>query len=122
MQSDGTLAIDQTKLGNALNNLPELQNLFSADTGVSSSSGFMTRFNNLANAALGIDGSITTRQQGLQTSISSNEKRQADMQTRLAQIQANLTAQYSQLDTTMASMTALSTYVTQQFFNTSKTG
>ncbi|ODV11093.1 MAG: flagellar hook protein, partial [Rubrivivax sp. SCN 70-15] len=31
MQSDGTLAIDQTKLGNALNNLPELQNLFSAD-------------------------------------------------------------------------------------------
>lgn len=122
MQSDGTLAIDQTKLGNALNNLPELQNLFSADTGVSSSSGFMTRFNNLANAALGIDGSISTRQQGLQASISSNEKRQADMQTRLTQIQANLTAQYSQLDRTMASMTALSTYVTQQFFNTSKTG
>lgn len=115
MQADGTLAVDQTKLGNALNNLPELQKLFSADTGVSASSGFMTRFSNLANAALGIDGSITTRQQGLQTSISSNEKRQADMTTRLAQIQANLTAQYSQLDTTMAQMTALSNYVTQQF-------
>jgi flagellar hook-associated protein 2 len=115
MQADGTLSVDQTKLGNALNNLPELQKLFSADTGVSASSGFMTRFSNLANAALGIDGSITTRQQGLQTSISSNEKRQADMTTRLAQIQANLTAQYSQLDTTMAQMTALSNYVTQQF-------
>ncbi len=120
MQTDGTLAIDSTKLGNALNNLPELQKLFSADTGVSASSGFMTRFSNLANAALGIDGSITTRQQGLQTSISSNEKRQADMSDRLAKVQANLTAQYSQLDTVMAQMTALSNYVTQQF--SSKTG
>jgi flagellar hook-associated protein 2 len=115
MQKDGTLAINSAKLTNGLGNLPELRKLFATDSGTSEGSGFATRFNTLATAALDFTGSLTTRQQGIQRSIDLNEKQQAAMTTRLAQVRERLTKQYQTLDTKMSSLQALSTYVTQQF-------
>lgn len=119
MQEDGTLKVDATKLSNGLANQGELRKLFTADTGENASSGFMTRFNQLATSLLDINGSITTRQQGLQKSIDDNEKRQASITTRVNNYTANLQAQYQALDTKMASLNALSAYVAQQFGNKS---
>jgi flagellar hook-associated protein 2 len=121
MQKDGTLAINSTKLANGLANLPELRKMFAANTDQNASSGFATRFGNLASTVLGIDGSLATRQQGLQHSIDLNEQHQAEMTTRLDAMRARLTKQYQTLDTTMATLTALSSYVTQQFSTTTKT-
>jgi flagellar hook-associated protein 2 len=118
MQKDGTLAVDATKLTTAEGNLPELKKLFSANNDTNASSGFMTRFSNLASALLDVNGSLTTRQQGLQKSISDNEQRQSDMSLRVQQMQDNLTKQYQTLDTQMATMNALSTYLTQQYSST----
>lgn len=122
MQSDGTLSTDSTKLNNALGNLPELRKLFSASGADTASSGFATRFNTLASAVLGVDGALTTRQQGLQRSIDLNEKQQAEISARIDQMRARLTKQYQTLDTKMASLQALSSYVTQQFAAKNSTG
>lgn len=119
MQKDGSLSIATSKLANGLANLPELRKVFATDGSDTASSGFATRFNNLATAVLGIDGSLATRQQGLQRSIDLNARHQTQMQDRIDAMRARLTKQYQVLDNKMATLSALSSYVTQQFTNKS---
>ena len=114
LKSDGTLDTNTTKLDNALGNLPELKKLLAADGASSAESGFVRRFKRLADAALGSDGVFESRGAGIRSSVSRNSKAQEAMQKRLDQTQARLQAQYSALDTKMASQNNLSTYMTQQ--------
>ncbi len=114
MQADGTLATDSTKLDNALGNLPELKKLLYTDGADSASSGFMRRFQQVAYAALSVDGVFAARTAGLNASLQRNSKAQDDMQTRLAATQARLQAQYTALDAQMSQLNGLSNYVSQQ--------
>ena len=114
MKSDGTLETSETKLGNALGNLPELKKLLATDGSTSAESGFARRFKRLSDAALGSDGMFESRSAGIRASVSRNEKSQEAMQQRLSQTEARLRAQYSALDTTMATLSNLSSYMTQQ--------
>ena len=66
---------------------------------------------------LGTDGSLTTRTAGLNTSLTNNGKDQDALNQRLANTEKRIRAQYSALDTQMASATALNTYITQQIAN-----
>ena len=60
----------------------ELKKLFSnTDAVVSANNGFATLFRNQADQALGVGGTIATRTDGLRTSISRNEQRQASSRT-----------------------------------------
>ena len=114
MKSDGTLETSETKLGNALGNLPELKKLLATDGSTSAASGFARRFKRLSDAALGSDGMFESRSAGIRASVSRNEKSQEAMQQRLSQTEARLRAQYSALDTKMATLSNLSSYMTQQ--------
>jgi len=114
MQKDGSLSTDSTKLTAALANPDELKKLFSTQGTTPENTGIMVRFSNLTTQALGVDGVLATRNQGLQDQLSRNTRNQDDMQQHLDQTQARLTKQYQALDTTMAQMSALSSYVTQQ--------
>lgn len=115
VQQDGSIKLDSSKLGNALANLGELKKMFSnSDTLVPANNGFATLFRTQADRALGIDGSIASRSEGLRSSISRNEQRQADLEARVAQTEARLRRQYTALDTQMGQLQSLSTYVTQQ--------
>ena len=114
MKSDGTLETSETKLGNALGNLPELKKLLATDGSTSAESGFARRFKRLSDAALGSDGMFESRSAGIRASVSRNEKSQEAMQQRLSQTEARLRAQYSALDTKMATLSNLSSYMTQQ--------
>jgi len=122
LKTDGTLDTNATKLDNALGNLPELRKLLATDGSTSAESGFVRRFKNLADAALGSDGVFATRTTSIQASVTRNSKSQDAMQKRLDQTQARLQAQYSALDTTMAKLNNLSTYMTQQITQFNKTG
>jgi flagellar hook-associated protein 2 len=119
MKEDGTLGIDTAKLSASMSNPTELRKMLATDTGETASSGFMTRFNGLASAVLDQDGSITTRQAGIQSSIDLKEKQIDAMTQRLTGTEARLRAQYQALDTKMATLSALSTYITQQFSSNS---
>jgi len=114
LKTDGTLDTASAKLDNALANLPELKKLLSADSGTSAATGFVRRFKNLADAALGTEGVFETRSAGIRASVERNSKSQDLMQQRLDQTKARLQAQYSALDTKMATLTNLSSYMTQQ--------
>jgi flagellar hook-associated protein 2 len=114
VQADGSLATNSTKLTAALANPGELRKLFATQGTTDGDTGIAVRFSNLSDAALAPDGALSSRTAGLQGELSRNSKQQDDMQTHLDATQARLTAQYQALDTTMAKMNALSSYVTQQ--------
>ena len=115
LQQDGSIKLDSKKLDNALTNLPEMKKLFSAsDTLVQANNGFATLVRSLADTALGVDGSIAARSEGLRDRISANEKRQAELEVRVTQVEARLRKQYTALDTKMGQLQGLSSYVTQQ--------
>jgi flagellar hook-associated protein 2 len=121
MGKDGTLSVDSTKLDAALVNLPELEKLLSGDGADAGSTGFIRRYKEMADAALSIDGTFTTRKDGLQSKLDRNGKSQDVLEVRLAQVEARLRRQYTALDQSMASLNGLSSYVSQQMAMLAKT-
>lgn len=118
MQADGTLKINDSKLASAMGNLPELKKLFAnSDTANPAKNGIARRLREFGDAALSTDGFLTARTDGLNKSLSINAKSQADMQNRLDATEARLRAQYTALDSKMATLNALSAYMTQQITN-----
>ncbi len=122
MKSDGTLETSAAKLDNALGNMAELKKLMAGDGSTTAEMGFVRRFKNLADAALGSSGLFESRNSSLQTSIDRNAKSQDAMELKLEKTRARLQAQYTALDTKMASLNNLSTYMTQQIAQMNNTG
>ncbi len=121
LKADGTLEVNDTKLSNAVANPTELKKLLATDGSGSGDSGFVRRFKRLADAAMGSGGMFESRSTGLRTTIDRLGKDQDSMQLRINQTEARLRAQYSALDTKMAQLTGLSSYITQQLAQNNKT-
>ena len=68
----------------------------------------------VASNILGIDGSLTSRTDGLNEKLKRNQKQQDRLEERLAQTQKRLEQQYTALDTQLGRLNGLSSYVTQQ--------
>jgi flagellar hook-associated protein 2 len=60
------------------------------------------------------DGTITSRTSGLQERLTRNQKDQERLEDRIVLVEQRLRRQYGALDTRMAGLTSLSSYVTQQ--------
>jgi flagellar hook-associated protein 2 len=76
--------------------------------------GFASRFATFAQEAIGTNGTLGTKTDSLQQQKTANGKDQDRVNTRLTLTEARLRKQYSALDTTVSSLTALNTYITQQ--------
>ena len=113
---DGSVALNDTKVNNALANVAETKKLFAnSDLLVPGNNGIATQMRLLADRLIGTGGTVSTRSEGLRKRIDLNQDRQ-DLQTeRIAQVERRLRAQYTALDRTMGQLTGLSSYVTQQF-------
>jgi flagellar hook-associated protein 2 len=114
MTSDGTLSTDSSKLANALNNLGELKKVFATQGADNASSGFMVRYKNLAQSLLDSGGALDTVTSSLGKQLKSVQTREDEFNNRLTAIEARIRAQYQALDTQMATLQGLSSYVTQQ--------
>ena len=115
IQSDGSMTVDSTKLGNAVGNLSEITKMFaSSSLSDSTQDGFGKRFRDATDAMLGVDGSLSTRADGLSQALTRNQRDQDSLNTRLAATEKRLRAQYTALDTAMATLTSQSSYITQQ--------
>jgi len=114
LQKDGTLKVDDTKLSSACNNLTELTKLFSQDDSNAGLDGVAVKLADLIDEWGGANGAITTKQLSLNERLSRNQADQDKLAERLSAVQARLKAQYSALDTKMASLSGLSQYVSQQ--------
>jgi flagellar hook-associated protein 2 len=112
---EGTLQINSAKLDSAISNLPELKKAFSnVDLGDATNNGFAKRYADMASQVLGVDGTITTRNEGLRKLISKNTEEQTKVNERADRVRERLVAQYTALDTRLARLNALSSSVTQQ--------
>ncbi len=114
LKTDGTLETKTTRLDNALANPQELRKLFATDGATNAASGFAQRFKTLASQALGTDGPLEARTQSINARLTRNNRDQDRVELRLAQTESRLRAQYSALDASMAQLSNLGSYVTQQ--------
>ena len=115
VQTDGSIKLNETKLANGLANLGEMKKLFSnSDLLTPANNGIATQLRAMADQVLGIEGSISTRTEGLRKRIDLNQDRQELLEDRIAMMEKRLRAQYTALDRQMASLNSLSNYVTQQ--------
>ena len=115
VQSDGSIKLVETKLANGLANLGETKKLFAnSDLGTPANNGIATQLRAMADQVLGIEGSISTRSEGLRKRLDLNQDRQDQLEDRITMVEKRLRAQYTALDRQMASLNSLSNYVTQQ--------
>lgn len=120
VQTDGTIKTTGAKLDAALGQLPQLQAFFATATTSAASSGLAARLRGLADTVLGTEGTVSARQAGLRKLKASNVDRQDALEDRVAQTEKRLRAQYQQLDASMARLTSLQNYVSQQITNWNK--
>lgn len=115
VQSDGSIKLDETKLANGLANRGEMKKLFAhSDLLTPSNSGIAVQLRVMADQVLSIEGSISTRTEGLRKRIDLNQDRREMLEDRIVMVEKRLRAQYTALDKQMASLNSLSSYVTQQ--------
>jgi flagellar hook-associated protein 2 len=119
--ADGSIKVNTAKLNSALGNLSELKKMFADGSSDQDKQGLAVRMRKFADTAMGVDGSLTTRQDGLRRSLTANTKQQAQLEDRVTQTEKRLRAQYTALDSKMAQISGLSSYMTQQLaqFNSS---
>ena len=123
VKTDGSISVNATKLNNGLANLGEITKLFSnSDPLVPTNDGIATQLRRLTDGMLAFDGTVQTHTDGLQSRLDLNRDRQDRLEDRVARVEARLRAQYAALDTQMAQLTGLSSYVQQQITNWNKTG
>ena len=97
--------------------------LFSnSDPLVPTNDGIATQLRRLTDGMLAFDGTVQTHTDGLQSRLDLNRDRQDRLEDRVTRVEARLRAQYAALDTQMAQLTGLSSYVQQQITNWNKTG
>lgn len=115
LQPDGTLKLNETAFNKAMENPAEVAKAFSAKDAVNSfDNGFAVRMKAMTTSMLSTDGLVTSRSEGLRSSISLKDKQIATYEKRVAQTEARLLSQYSALDSKLSKLTALNAYVTQQ--------
>ncbi|MES2878829.1 MAG: flagellar filament capping protein FliD [Pseudomonadota bacterium] len=113
-QTDGSLKINQTKLTSAMQNQGNLKNLFTTDNSDPLTNGFGLKVRDFARAMVAFDGQVTNKSAALQSSITRNTKDQDRVTERAARVETQLLKQYSALDSQMATLTGLNSYVTAQ--------
>ena len=115
LQRDGTLSVDGTRLDKALSNLDAMRKAFTnTDSLVAANEGFARRFSTLTTELLAVDGSLTTRTEGLRKLITQNSEKQTRLEERVGRYQERLTQQFTAMDSNLARLNALNSYVTQQ--------
>jgi flagellar hook-associated protein 2 len=76
--------------------------------------GYAAQLDNVIGNLLNTDGLLAARTEGLKTSITRLDKQTEQFNARLVSVEARYRAQYSRLDTALASMSKTSAFLTQQ--------
>ncbi len=121
VQRGGRLTVDSTKLDKALAADPAgVKNLFANATGADADKGIAVKFKTLTSSMLSFDGSFNAKTDALAAADKRNLSEQDRVNARAAALEKRLNAQYTALDTQMASLTSLNSYISQQVTNWNK--
>lgn len=115
LDTEGLIKVNDTKLGAALTQGPEMQKLFAnVDTTTPANQGFAKRFEGWLKLSLDSDGTLGSRTQSLQARVKNNEAAQERLEDRVSRTEQRLMRQYTALDTRMGQLSGLASYVSQQ--------
>ena len=114
IQPDGSMKLDSAKLTEAFKSPDSLQKLFVLDNANNATNGFGLKLRDFAKGLIAADGRVTNKSNALQGEISRNSDDQDRVNARASRVEKQLRAQYSALDTQVARMSSLSSYVTAQ--------
>ena len=104
------MTVDATDLETAIDsNFNAVSELFSTD-----GQGFANRMETLADGWLDIDGLIDSRTDGLDNQKRLLQTREESLEYRMEQIEQNLFAEFSRLDTLLSSLQSNSEFLSQQ--------
>jgi flagellar hook-associated protein 2 len=107
--SDGVLKVDSDKLAKALkDNMADVQALFAGESGISK------KMAAVADTFIKSDGLISSATDSMKTSLKDLEKQYAAASARIDQKMENYRQQFTRLDTMVAQMNSVSSYLTQQ--------
>ena len=110
--SDGALSLNTGKLAEALASpTKSVSRVFATTNGVV---GLASLVDTRITKMLGTEGLVTGKVGGLNQRVSALDKRTTALETRMTSIEARYRAQFTLLDTTIASMNATSSYLKQQ--------
>ena len=108
-QSDGSLTLDSASLAAAIqDDSDSVSDLFS------SADGYATRLDSVLDEMLKFGGTIDTRTDGYKDRIDSLDDRIGNMEDRLLRTESRIRARFTALDVLISSMSATSSYLTQQ--------
>jgi flagellar hook-associated protein 2 len=113
-QLGGNLVVDSAKLSTALSNGTEVKKLFLTNNSNDMTNGIGLKLKKFTTGLLASDGFFSTKDASLQRALASNAKDQQTVNDKAARTETELTRRYSALDGQMASLNALSSYVSQQ--------
>ncbi len=114
-QRDGSVKLNSVTLQSALKNpQKDVGALFVGSGGVGGIEGYGTKINNLFKSMFAKSGLFASRTADLSTSITNIDKRRVVLEARMTGIETRYRTQFTALDTLIASMTATSTFLTQQ--------
>lgn len=116
----GNLEIDSSKLSKALENVDEVKKMFRGSDAVASGIGATVK--SLATTMLSTDGFFKTKDYSLQLSLKRNSQDQERVKEKASTLETRLNARYSALDSKMATLNALNSYVSQQVTTWNKQG
>jgi flagellar hook-associated protein 2 len=108
--SDGTLTVDSSKLGSALQQNPgAVQGLFSGSNGIG------TQLDTLLNTTIGAGGVISSKTTALQTEVDSMTTQLNALTARQTQLTAQYNAQFNAMDSVVAAYKNTSSLLTQLY-------
>lgn len=114
LQAGGTMALNSSKFDAAMDDLPNLQSLFTIDTGSATTEGFGRKIKAFAQGLVNAEGMVTTKTDSLQKSIQRNTLEQERVNDRAARAEVRYLAQYNAMDAAVSKLNGLSTFVSQQ--------
>jgi flagellar hook-associated protein 2 len=116
-QKDGTLALDNAKLGKALEaDFDGVARLFGSENGVGA------RLAGALTIHLGADAQINTRTKTLNAKSVQLQKDQAALETRMLAVERRYNAQFNALDSLLSNLGSQSAYLSQQLASIAKIG
>lgn len=114
MQQGGKLSVDSTKLATALNSVDSLKSMFAAKAdSQGQGGGIAVSFKAFTDQLLAFDGTLNSKTDSLNEQLTRNKSEVEKVEKRATTVESRLRAQYTALDTKMASLSSLSSYVEQ---------
>ena len=111
---DGSMTVDATKLSTALDNPASVKTLFAQKNTDVSTNGIARKVKTFADGLLAFSGGLNNKADALAAEVKRNLAGQDKVTARAASVEKRLRTTYTALDTKMAGLTALSTYITDQ--------